>query len=285
MKTLVNRATFNLKYFFFWIAYFVFARLIFLMYYFDKTQELSFLTISKTVVYGLRLDASFSAYISLLPFLLIVLSIFISNKPILKIIKVYTYFVIVCCTLLLFIDAGLYKAWGIRLDATLLDYLNTPELMVSSASTSQLVFGGIFWLITSFLFIKFYKKLHQNFLSSITIGHFSEVLISLFLVAFLILPIRGGLQTIPINQSNVYFSKNMFANHAALNYMWNFTNTISHKADFDNPYQFFEPNIANNIIQKTKNKLLNSNYDSILATKKTECNSYHLGEFICKNSW
>ncbi|EAQ41711.1 LTA synthase family protein [Polaribacter sp. MED152] len=268
MKTLVNRATFNLKYFFFWIAYFVFARLIFLMYYFDKTQELSFLTISKTVVYGLRLDASFSAYISLLPFLLIVLSIFISNKPILKIIKVYTYFVIVCCTLLLFIDAGLYKAWGIRLDATLLDYLNTPELMVSSASTSQLVFGGIFWLITSFLFIKFYKKLHQNFLSSITIGHFSEVLISLFLVAFLILPIRGGLQTIPINQSNVYFSKNMFANHAALNYMWNFTNTISHKADFDNPYQFFEPNIANNIIQKTKNKLLNSNYDSILATKK-----------------
>jgi len=268
MKTLVNRAAFNLKYFFFWIAYFVFARLIFLLYYFDKTQELSFLTISKTVVYGLRLDASFSAYISLLTFLLILLSIFISNKPILKIIKIYTYFVIVCCTLLLFIDAGLYKAWGIRLDATLLDYLNTPELMVSSASKSQLVFGGLFWFITSILFIKFYKKLHENFLSSITIGHFSEVLISLFLVAFLILPIRGGLQTIPINQSNVYFSKNMFANHAALNYMWNFTNTISHKADLDNPYQIFEPKVANNIIQKTNNKLLNSNYDSILTTKK-----------------
>ena len=268
MKKLVNRAAFNLKYFLFWIAYFVFARLIFLLYYFDKTQELSFLTISKTVVYGLSLDASFSAYISLLPFLLILLSIFISHKPILKIIKVYTYFVVVCCTLLLFIDAGLYNAWGIRLDATLLDYLNTPELMVSSASTSQLVFGGLFWLITSILFIKFYKKVHKNFLNSITIGHFSEVLISLFLVAFLILPIRGGLQTIPINQSNVYFSKNMFANHAALNYMWNFTNTISHKADLDNPYQIFEPNIASNIIQKTKNELLNSNYDSILTTKK-----------------
>lgn len=268
MKTVINRLAFNVKYFLFWIFYFIVARAIFFGYYFDQTLELSLSTVSKTFLYGLRLDASFSAYISLLPFLLILFSVFLSAKPILKFIKIYTNLVIVATTLLLFIDAGLYKAWGIRLDSTLLDYLNTPELMISSASTNQLIVGVLFWFIISFLFIKLYQKLHIKFRKSINIGHFSEVLISLFLFAFLILPIRGGLQTIPINQSNVYFSKTMFANHAALNYMWNFANTINHKEDDGNPYKVFETEVATEIIKNTRNELLQSNFDSILTTPK-----------------
>ena len=61
------------------------------MYYVDKTQELEISTILKTFLYGLRLDASFAAYLSAIPFLLIMFSVIINPRIILKIIKWYTF--------------------------------------------------------------------------------------------------------------------------------------------------------------------------------------------------
>ena len=138
MKNLKNRLLFNISYFLLWIGYFVFARLFFLLFYFEKTQELGFITSVKTFLYGLRLDASFSAYLSIIPFLLILLSIFINPKKIGSLIKWYSYLLIIFVSLLLIIDASLYESWGIRLDTTLLTYINTPEVMLASTSTFQL---------------------------------------------------------------------------------------------------------------------------------------------------
>ena len=268
MKTLLNRALFNLKYFLFWIVFFFVARAIFLIYYFGKTVKLDSITILKTFLYGVQLDASFTAYLSILPFFLIISSIFIKKKSVLQAIKFYTYFAIISISLLLFIDTGLYAAWGIRLDASLLDYLNTPELMVSSASKSQLLVGGFLWFLMSILFCYMYKKLNITFKKNVAKGQLYEIIVFIFLIGLLIIPIRGGLQTIPINQSNVYFSKNMFANHASLNHVWNFGHTISQKANTSNPYKAFIDKDAENFIYKTKNELLESNYDSILTTQK-----------------
>ena len=60
----------------------------------------------------------------------------------------------------------------------------------------------------------------------------------------------------------------MFANHASLNHVWNFGHTISQKANTSNPYKAFTDKDAENFIYKTKNELLESNYDSILTTQK-----------------
>ena len=76
------------------------------------------------------------------------------------------------------------------------------------------------------------------------------------ITAALIVPIRGGLQTIPVNQSNVYFSSKMFANHASINYAWNFANALTHKSDGQNPYKFFKKEVAKNTINNIKNTLL-----------------------------
>lgn len=268
MKTLLNRAFFNLKYFLFWIVFFFIARAVFLIYYFDRTVKLEPITIFKTFLYGFQLDASFIGYLSILPFLLIILSIFTTQKGILQAIKYYTYFAIVGNSLLLFIDTGLYAAWGIRLDASLLDYLNTPELMVSSASKSQLFIGGFLWILMSILFCYIYKKLNSTFKNNIAKGKLYEIIVFVFFIGLLIIPIRGGLQTIPINQSNVYFSKNMFANHASLNHSWNFGHTISQKTRTSNPYKAFTDKEAEYFINKTKNQLLESNYDTILTRQK-----------------
>ncbi|WP_298778403.1 LTA synthase family protein [uncultured Polaribacter sp.] len=268
MKNLTSKLLYNLYYYLFWIVYFVFARLFFLLNHFEKTQELGFLTTLKTFLYGLQLDTSFAAYISLIPFLLIAFSAFINSKIIEKLIKWFTIIVITFISLLLLIDAGLYQAWGVRLDTSLLPYLNTPELMISSASNFQLISGIFFWVLISYIFIKIFKKFHLKKITKIDFGTWLEIPILLFVTVLLILPLRGGLQTIPVNQSNVYFSDNMFANHASINFIWNFFNTITHKTDGTNPYKHFDNKTALNIINKTRNKLLEANTDSILNTQK-----------------
>tara|TARA_B110000046_G_scaffold185509_1_gene227430 strand:- start:10153 stop:12009 length:1857 start_codon:yes stop_codon:yes gene_type:complete len=268
MKNFKNRLLYNIYYFLFWIVYFVFARIFFLAYYFDKSQELGFSTIIKTFFYGLQLDASFVAYISFIPFLLMIFSIIIKPKIIVKTIRWYTIIVILCINLLLLIDAGLYQSWGVRLDTSLLPYLNTPELMISSASTFQLLTGVFFWILISYIFIKLFNKINQKSSDKLSFGSWLEIPLFLLLTAALIIPVRGGFQTIPVNQSNVYFSNKMFANHAAVNFIWNFFNTLTHKSDGTNPYIYFDDETALKIINKTKDKLLESTTDSILNTSR-----------------
>ena len=268
MKSFKNRLLFNIFYFLLWVGYFVFARLFFLLFYFDKTQELGLVTILKTFMYGARLDFSFASYLSCIPFLLIIFSVFVNPKKIGVFIKWYSYILIVFITLLMIIDASLYQAWGVRLDTSLLPYLNTPELMIASASSFQMISGIILWGIISYVFIKLFHKIITKKISKINTSNWIQAPIFLVITALLIIPLRGGLQTIPVNQSNVYFSDKMFANHAAINFIWNFFNTLTHKTDGKNPYKYFDDTIAKNIINKTRNNLLISNTDSILNTTK-----------------
>jgi phosphoglycerol transferase MdoB-like AlkP superfamily enzyme len=268
LKNLKNRLLLNISYFFLWIGYFIFARVFFLLFYFEKIQELGFITTIKTFMYGFQLDASFTAYLCLIPFLLTTSTVFINPKKIDHILKGYSYILLIVINLLLIIDASLYQSWGVRLDTTLLNYINTPEVMIASVSTSQMISGLVFWCISSYVFIKIFKKtIHKN-IANIAKGNWQQIPVFLLITAFLIIPVRGGLQTIPINQSNVYFSNNMFANHAAINFIWNFSNAITHKSNDENPYLYFEDTIAQNLISKNRNQLLETATDSILNTAK-----------------
>ena len=141
MKGFKNKLLFFLSYFLFWIGYFVFSRTIFLLFYYDKTLELGLETTLKTFLYGLRLDLSFASYLSVIPFFLILFSFFIKPIKIHKTIKWYSYFLLILINLLLIIDVGLYQTWGVRIDRTLLTYIDTPELMLASVSAFQMITG------------------------------------------------------------------------------------------------------------------------------------------------
>jgi len=269
MLSFKNRFLFNITYYFLWVAYFIFARFLFLTYYFDKTSELGFFTSLKTFLYGIQLDFSFAAYLAAIPFLLIIFSIWIPNKITSYLIKGFTYPLVFIITLLMLIDIILYKSWGVRIDATLLNYMNTPKIMMASVATSQLV-GGIFiWVLISLIVVYFFNKALNYSIQKLKKGSFFEIPAFILAIGFLIIPIRGGFANIPVNQSNVYFSTKMFANHAAVNFMWNFANTLKHRTDNKNPYVHYKSELAQKVITKRKNQLLKGfGTDSILKTKK-----------------
>jgi phosphoglycerol transferase MdoB-like AlkP superfamily enzyme len=71
-------------------------------------------------------------------------------------------------------------------------------------------------------------------------GRGRAALAGLLYTALLVVPLRGGTQQIPVNQSDVYFSRVAFANHAALNAPWNLMNALVLRGE-DQPLTPFMP--------------------------------------------
>lgn len=222
----------------------------FLVYHHSLTRGLTFTEIFKVFLYGLRMDLSFTSYVCILPFLLFFIkSIFPKFNPN-KIIEIYTIALIILLSFIATADLELYSAWGYRMDATPLQYLKSPKEMGGSVSSAPLLLLLFIFVLLSLFFIWIYKK-------NITIFYiykknkkatFPDVIISLFIFVFLFVPIRGGIQKIAINQSDVYFSQKLFADHAALNLPWNLIHSILNKNSDQNPFKYFSDKKAKELV-------------------------------------
>lgn len=214
------------------------------------------------------MDASFTSYICIFPFLLFLIQSAAIKINISKVIKIYTTIVIVVLSFLTTADLGLYSVWGYRMDATPLLYIKSPKEMGTSVSSAPLLLLLIIFIIFSVFFIWLYKNYVDRFIN-VTPIKFSIIglAISLFLLVFLFIPIRGGFQKIPMNLSDAYFSEKLFADHAALNLPWNVTYSILNKDSDKNPFDYFPKDKA----QKLVNELYNTGplkIPSILSVKK-----------------
>jgi len=231
---------FLLFYFISWIIFFDLLRIVFLAYHLDKTKNLDFSTIISSFWYGLRMDLSVAAYILVPVCLFVLLSLFSHFFRRLIIYKSYTFVILLLIALISFFDLEIYKQWGFRIDASPLKFLSTPKEALASISHLPLLFLFVIFIICYGLFFFCFKYIlkriffqQQNKLRLIT-----AALLLLFM-GFLIIPIRGGLQLAPLNQSSVYFSTNNYANHVAINASWNFLHSlVSKESSGKNPYQY-----------------------------------------------
>lgn len=240
-----------IAYFAFWIFYFLICRALFLLYHHSLSENLTPVETTKVFLYGLRMDASFTSYICILPFLLFFIRALFIKLNIGKIINAYTVVTIILLSFLTTADLELYTAWGYRMDATPLQYLKSPKEMGASVSSSPLFLLLIIFIALSVLSIWFYYKFIAVNMQ-IKPVRFAPVyaVLSLFLIAFLFIPIRGGIQKIPMNQSDVYFSQKLFADHAALNLPWNIAFSILNKNSNRNPFDYFSETKAQQLVDE-----------------------------------
>jgi len=257
-----------IAYFGFWVFYFIISRVLFLVYHHALSGALTAAEILKVFLYGSRMDFSFASYISIFPFILFFIRSAFVNINIEKVIKIYTIIVIVLISFVTTADLQLYTAWGYRMDATPLQYFKSPKEMGATVSSSPLLLLLTIFIILTVFFIWIYRKLIEPYIR-IKPGKFSifNLSIALFLIAFLFVPIRGGIQKIPMNQSDVYFSEKLFADHAALNLPWNIAFSILNQNNKENPFDYFSAKKSSEIV----NALYNTGpvrIPSILSVKK-----------------
>ena len=244
-----------LYYFLYWLLFFAIARAAFLLYHFQLTRTLSGGEIFKTFLYGLRMDASFTAYICLFPFLLLLIKSFSVHLPINKIIRIYTYVLVIIISFLIIADLGLYTAWGYRMDATPLQYFKSPKEMGATISSAPVFSLLLIFIVLAVIYIFIYKKYFNPYIDRAQKKfHIADSFFSLFLLAFLFIPIRGGIQKIPMIISDVYFSQKIFSDHAAINLPWNITFSILNQHNPHNPFDYFS--------KEKSEQLVNSLYDT-----------------------
>lgn len=196
------------------------ARVLFLVYNFERTLEMSIGDVVLSILHGLRLDLSATGYFLLIPGLFIVFSTYARPKVLGALLTGYTILLLILCSLIIVADLEMYTHWGFRLDATPLLYIgeDTP-LAISGWSLFLLV---LLWglLLTASLFI--YKKFTLKRVKNLPAADWKTSLGMLIITATMIAPIRGTFGVAPINTGMVYFhNSNTYANHAAINVVWN----------------------------------------------------------------
>ena len=72
-----------------------------MIFYFENLSEIGFSEFLKTFLYGARLDASFIAYLCVIPFLLLLFSVWIPNKITSIILKIYTFIMLLISVILI----------------------------------------------------------------------------------------------------------------------------------------------------------------------------------------
>jgi phosphoglycerol transferase MdoB-like AlkP superfamily enzyme len=264
-----KRITIFFYYLLFWYVLFVLGRALFLIFYFEKSNQLPVNDLLKTFFFGFRLDIAISAYIAILPSLFLTISSFFNNKAVKHFYHFFTLLTLIVCISIISGDLFMYRHWGFRLDATPLFYMTNLKAMTASVSIWTLM-GGIIAVIviTSLLFL-IYLKIFGSKLNTLQ-KNTKSFFILLPLTLFLFIVLRGGIGVSSLTSSSAYFSKNQFANHAAINPIWNVGFSISESGDLKRKYVYYSnAEMLKNLaplrsLSDSTSKLLNTDRPNII---------------------
>lgn len=247
------RIRFQARYLLFWLAFFCVMRVVFLVALAEQSRALPFATLLGTFGHGLGLDLSAAAYICLPVYLLagLIGAPRLGLRPA-RLIFPYTALAVCGLTLLTIADIGAFQGWGRHIDASVLPYLSHPREVWASAGVVPRGLLLALWIALSLLGVRLGRELLRPRFGTEAYGAGSVVLPGLC-AALLVIPARGGVQLIPINQSSAYFSTQRFANQAALNVGWNFFDSwrrgVSRRG---NPYLVMPMDSARVLVQRAR---------------------------------
>jgi phosphoglycerol transferase MdoB-like AlkP superfamily enzyme len=232
------------------MTFFLLGRCFFLLYHIKPIAKLPFIETIKCFLYGLTLDVSFASYITIIPAAIIPVLLFfkIKNELLQKLILCYSTCWIVVLAFIYTLDVELFSFWGFRLDNTIFRYTGTLKESIGSAMSSPIWLLLPFFFIWSYIGFRFYKKFFYT--KTFTPLNLWQVPVALVMAALLVIPIRGGLQQIPNNESVGYYSTNALLNQAALNPAWTLARSVIEQNGPDlSRYHFFESSEAQTIVQ------------------------------------
>jgi phosphoglycerol transferase MdoB-like AlkP superfamily enzyme len=205
-----------------------------------STQTFSLADMADVLVHGASLDLSTALYILGLPFLMTIAAVWTKgSRWLLK-----GYFAIIACALsLAFVaDTSLYAFWHFKLDASCLQYLETPTEAMASVTTGYLVVRIVVFLLVAVALYLLYAKCVPTslFERSRHLSHrIFETGLYVLLIPFIVIGIRGGLGESTTNIGQVYYSSNQFLNHSAVNPVFSFLSSIGKSGDYIVSYDYF----------------------------------------------
>jgi len=236
-----KRAGFLLKFYLLTVLIFITAKVVFML---CNRAGNSFTVgdVFDVVTHGLSLDLSTALYFLILPFLVTLVSLWVKVPRWLFV--VYDAVIAIAFALAFVADTSLYPFWHFKLDASCLQYLETPTEAMASVNWAYIALRLVLILVVALLIFKSYQFLVRPLRTvspcrsdwqSAAVGLFAALL----LVPVFIIGIRGGLDESTTNVGQVYYSQNQFLNHSAVNPVFSFLASFEKTANYIVDYDYY----------------------------------------------
>ena len=217
---------------------------VFMAYYAMEAAGAGFRGWIDVLWHGLTLDMTVAGYVTVLPILVTLLSLWfrLPEKVWRGVLTGWFVLVAVATAVIFAVDVALYEHWGFRIDSTVLIYLTDPEEAMASVDfwlgvrqtlLAAVYAAGMIWAYRRILGIFDGRTVGWR---GASLGSFAVVM----LAGFDFLAIRGGTGASVANVSKVYFSPTQFLNHAATNPVFSFLASLGERVDYADEYPFFD---------------------------------------------
>lgn len=223
-----------------WLPVLAIQKPVFMLYHHTLANGASLTDYLKVITHGLLLDCTVSGYLTAIPLLCILVSIWLPGRFYQKFLKGYFGAMGLLIAAIFAVDVALYGHWGFRLDATLLFYLQSPADAMASVPVGTFLLQSALFLIYAYPIFRVFQRFVIPLFPETPVRNRAVGTVAVLLCAgILFIPIRGGVTTSTANVGMVYFSKNQFLNHSAINPAFSLLASLSKQQDFASQFNFF----------------------------------------------
>ena len=236
---------------------FILAKLAFMLFC-REGHSFSWGDMMQVVQHGQSLDLSTALYFLILPFLGTLVSMWYAGRWLFRILQGYYMLIAIAFALAFVADTSLYPFWAFKLDASCLQYLETPNEAAASVSVAYLIWRFTALVVSAVVIYKGYahalrslRNAHRQprTLKTALIGLTSL----LMMVPVMVIGIRGGFDESTTNIGQVYYSQNQFLNHAAVNPVFSFLASLEKTASNNEHYNYMSDEACEQIISRLYN--------------------------------
>lgn len=206
------------------------------------------------IYHGISLDLSTALYFLILPFFITIISIYWKKEPLFLLLRVYHLFVAIAFALAFVADTSLYGFWHFKLDASCLQYLETPTEAMASVSWGYIALRLVVFVMVTCLIYKVYQKTVRTLrTASPPRADYKSALLGLLAfilsIPVFVIGIRGGLGESTTNIGQVYYSQNQFLNHSAVNPVFSFLASFEKTANNIVDYDYYSQEACNSLLE------------------------------------
>ncbi len=208
----------------FWLVWFTAARALFFAWHWKLVPVGDRGLVAQSFWYGARMDLSAAAYFTAVLWLIVTATVALSPQITRAALFAATLLTIFFVPVITLTDIGTFGAWRRRLDASIWTYLASPREAYASAESIAL--GPLLGLLgfvlvgTWWAYGRAVRRRERDLRQVRGVPAALATLALTLTGALLAIPIRGGVQWTPLNESSVFFSRSEMANLGALNAPW-----------------------------------------------------------------
>ena len=211
-----KRIAYIVSYFLLLLLIFVCQKPLFMLYNEALTKGVGMSDFLQVMLHGSSLDATVAGYLTVLPFLLVLVSVWVKRLPLRRILIPYYVVAALLMGIVFVVDMGLYPFWGFKLDASIFLYLDSPEEAFASVSLGFILLRIAAILLLSAGYAWLLAKITPARIEAVK-ARWGATILLLLLGGGLFVVIRGGVTESTSNVGQVYFSNDQFLNHSAVN--------------------------------------------------------------------